>query len=154
MGSSRTRWRPNQGLADPGPVLLVGCRVVWSELTRPPEGRTDHGPDCSCGCRRPLGVTALDRDPESRVVIDRERCPNGCRHRDLARERHLGLNRICLRCYCWTHDPEGWRPHRTQRRVLPSTLAPSPEVPRTRRHLRALLYGRPLPPRSAVYQTP
>lgn len=157
----KTRWKPGAGLRDPGPVLLVGNRAVWSEATIPLECRSEHVPDCTCGCRRPLGaatsrrgsILALEADPDSRVTIDRERCPNGCGHRDLVRERRLGLNRICLRCYCWTYDPPDWRQLASSRRVLPSYHIQTEPVRRlTRKQLRARWFGPTLPPRRVVYR--
>lgn len=39
----------------------------------------------------------------------RARCPAGCGRRDIPRERYLGMSVVCLRCFTWTWDPEGWR---------------------------------------------
>lgn len=145
MPRRATRWRPGRALPDPGPVLLMGSRVVWSEATRPHESRRRHGGSCDCGCRDQRD--GEDGDPSTRVVTSRASCPNGCGRRDLAKERRYGLDRTCLRCFTATWDPPGYQ--------LPLSVKPSPpsqpKQTRSRRKVRAFLFERPVDPRTIVY---
>ncbi len=146
MPRRATRWRPGKALPDPGTVLLTGDRIVWSEATRPPQSRRRHPPECDCGCGRE--AAGPESDPSSRVVVSRERCPNGCGRRDLAKERKLGYDRCCLRCFTHTWDPEGWQlPYS----LKPKPLPPGPRLARSRRLVRAFLFVPPPNPRTIVY---
>lgn len=75
--------RAYRGSTPPTQVVMLGCSLPWSESFW-----TSHA---IAG-----GIT-------------RDNCPNDCHRRNLAWERRLGLDRVCLRCYCHTGDPEGWQ---------------------------------------------
>lgn len=94
--------RAYRGSTPPTQVVMLGCSLPWSESFRTPHAVVviAHPKGCRCGC---------ERDGLTRPFAGRSECPNDCNSRDLARERRLGLNRVCLRCYCHTGDPEGWQ---------------------------------------------
>jgi hypothetical protein len=39
----------------------------------------------------------------------RRKCPCGCKKRDLVKERKLGYDRCCLRCFTYTWDADAWQ---------------------------------------------
>jgi hypothetical protein len=77
--------RRRRRLAPPRLVVMTGPPIAWSEAT---------------WSRRPAGP---------REFFGRANCPAGCASRDLARERAIGLERLCLLCLTYTNDPPGWR---------------------------------------------
>jgi hypothetical protein len=67
-------------------------------------------------------------------------CPV-CLDRDLAKERALGLNRICLRCLTGTWDPKVRRAPSSRQPSARTSSAPPHVAFSTRRHRRAAVHS-------------
>jgi hypothetical protein len=112
--------RAYQGSPPPTQVVMLGCHTLWTEADyRPGRKSPLHPEGCRCGCERAV-----------KPQHGRDDCPCGCKGRDLDRERARGLDRVCLRCYCHTEDPPGWRPIFT---ISAMKAARKAEVDRTAR---------------------
>lgn len=99
--------RPHDDGGNDAPIAveLLGSKTTWTEAEwhRKAPAPPKHPKDCRCGCKRP---GAIEESP--RHISGRDTCPNGCKSRDLQREFERGLDRVCLRCFTHSADPEGW----------------------------------------------